>query len=292
MKYLLSYFLVLSVFAFIIPQNADGKNTGQPVRIITYNIRNDNPDDKLDSWQYRKEHVAALVGFYGADIFCLQEGLSHQVSYLQEKLKDYGHYGLGRDDGKTQGEYSAIFFNKNRFSLIDENSFWLSEDCTKPGKGWDAACIRICSWIELKDKQTGKKLFVFNTHFDHMGKTAREESAKLILKKINEFAKGKQVILTGDFNSNPEDASYKTIVSQKEGNVRMSDSRKISATPHYGPENTFCGGFLTSGTEELATIDYIFVTSEVKVLKHATLSDSSAGHFYSDHMPVLADIIF
>src|SRR5690606_32554944 len=159
--------------------------SSQKLRVATYNLRYDNPQDSLDNWQYRKSTVAKLIQFHDFDIFGTQEGLKHQLDYLQEEMPGYAYIGVGRDDGKDAGEYAAIFYKKELFELLDKGNFWLSEDTTKPNKGWDAVLPRICSWGKFKEKSSGLVFFFFNTHFDHVGTIARQESAKLILNKIN-----------------------------------------------------------------------------------------------------------
>ena len=148
--------------------------------IINYNIRMNTPADSANAWPLRKEKVAGLLKFHLADIFNVQEALPEQVDDLTASFPDFDHVGVGRDDGQRKGEHMAIFFRKSRFEKLADGMFWLSQTPDKPGFGWDAACNRTVTWIKLKDKLTKKSFYVFNTHFDHRGKIARQESAKLI----------------------------------------------------------------------------------------------------------------
>src|SRR5690606_24570908 len=154
---------------------------------------------------------AKLIQFHDFDIFGTQEGLKHQLDYLQEEMPGYAYIGVGRDDGKDAGEYAAIFYKKELFELLDKGNFWLSEDTTKPNKGWDAVLPRICSWGKFKEKSSGLVFFFFNTHFDHVGTIARQESAKLILNKINKTTGTSPTIVTGDFNVDQHSPSYNVL---------------------------------------------------------------------------------
>ncbi|RYD45905.1 MAG: endonuclease/exonuclease/phosphatase family protein, partial [Verrucomicrobiaceae bacterium] len=176
----------------------------------TYNIRYDNPGDveKGNSWQQRAPVIAGLIRFHEFDVLGTQEAFHHQLLDLQKLLPDYAYVGCGRDDGKEAGEHAAIFYRKDKFTLLDSGTFWLSQTPEKPGKGWDADLPRICTWAKLRKNGDGKVLFAFNTHFDHRGVQARLESARLIVARIREIAKDEPVILTGDFNVDQTSESY------------------------------------------------------------------------------------
>jgi endonuclease/exonuclease/phosphatase family metal-dependent hydrolase len=255
------------------------------VNIVTFNLRYENNQDVGNLWQDRRDNVAMLVRFHQADIFCTQETLFPQRADLLRLLSGWKTVGVGRDDGKQGGEYSPIFYNTSRFVQLRTGYFWLNESTTKPALGWDAACIRICTWIELKEKKSNKILFVFNTHVDHMGKVAQANSVHLILRKIQEITQGKSpVILTGDFNMTPDNESIKLI---KE---KLLDSYDISKLPPYGPDGTFNNFVFSTSIKD--RIDYIFVNRKVSVLRYGILSDSKNDKFFSDHLPVLAEVNF
>jgi endonuclease/exonuclease/phosphatase family metal-dependent hydrolase len=275
-------FLILS-FSFIICLHA------QSLNVMTFNIRLNTSADSLNAWPYRKDKAASQILFHDVNILGVQEALHDQMMDLQQRLPSFKYVGGGRDDGKQKGEYSAIFYDTARLQLLQTQTFWLSEQPTVPGsKGWDAAITRIVTWAKFKDRKTKKQFYAFNTHFDHMGKVARKESAKLLLKKIKEVAGSYPSIVTGDFNAQPSDEPIQVILDPTNPD-RLTDSKSISATPHYGPTGTFNGFKQKETTDQ--PIDYIFVKNGGRVLKHATLSQTWEGRFSSDHFPVFAVIV-
>ena len=254
------------------------------LNVISYNIRMNTPADGENAWPLRKDKVIGLLNFYKPDIFGIQEGLPEQVVDLKAGLPDFETVGVGRDDGKESGEHMNIFYRKSRFERLDWGTFWLNETPDKPGFGWDAACNRTCTWIKLKDLDTKKVFFYFNTHFDHRGRTARIESAKLILNYMKKINKANlPFILTGDFNSVKENEPIQTILKE------LKDTREICKSKPYGPEGS-SGGFEIKPHTRI--IDYIFVNEPVSVLRHGILTDSDGKFYHSDHLPVLAEIVF
>ncbi len=240
----------------------------QTLNVGTFNIKNDNPKDGLNAWKYRKGIVTALIKFHDFDLLGIQEAFSSQMKDLQDSLPEYAYVGKGRDDGDQKGEYSAVLYKRNRFKLIKEGQFWLTEkNIHVPDKGWDAALPRICTWVELKDKKSGKKLFHFNTHFDHRGQIARIESAKLILQMIKKIAGKSPVILTGDFNLDQHSENYKILNESdilKDAYVSSSFRYKLNGT-----FNAFNSKAITN-----SRIDHVYLTSHFKVFKYAVLTDS------------------
>jgi endonuclease/exonuclease/phosphatase family metal-dependent hydrolase len=256
---------------------------------MTFNIRYNNPADSLNAWPFRIDKVSSQVMFHEADIVGVQEALFEQIQDMDRRLTKYKYVGVGRDDGKQKGEFSAIFFDTTRLQLLRSQTFWLSETPQVPGsKSWDAAITRLVTWAEFRDKKTQKRFFIFNTHFDHIGKVARAESAKLLLRYSAEIAGSIPYIVTGDFNATPEQEPIQLLTNTKNPSY-LIDTKSVSATPHYGPTGTF-NGFQSQETGDLP-IDYIFIKNGVKVLKHATLSETWKGRFSSDHFPVLARVI-
>lgn len=271
-------FLMISFFM----SSAAQSKRDTPFTIIQYNIRMNTADDGENAWPLRKEKVAGLLRFHEADIFNVQEALPEQMDDLTELLPDFDHVGVGRDDGVRKGEHMGVFYKRGRFLKLDAGMFWLSETPDKPGFGWDAVCNRYVQWIKLKDKITKKTFFVFDTHFDHRGNKAREESAKMILKYIRDINKENlPLILTGDLNLVPASAPVQTILTM------LKDAIDVTKTPHYGPVNT-SGGFDVKVLR--SRIDYIFVNDGVTVLRHGHLSDSFGLSYPSDHLPVLAEV--
>ena len=260
----------------------------QPVHVMSFNIRFNNPGDSLDAWPYRVDKVSSQILFHEVQLIGVQEALKGQLDDLKKALKQFNYIGVGRDDGKEKGEYSAILYDTIRFRLLETKTFWLSQEPTVPGsKSWDAALPRIVTWARFKDQKTKKVFYFFNTHFDHMGKLARKESAQLLLQKVREIAGTKPVLVTGDFNSMPSDEPIQVLTKNEE--YRLTDAKSVSKAPHYGPTGTF--NAFKQKEQGNEPIDYIFIRNGWKVLKHATLSQSWNGHFSSDHFPVMATVV-
>ena len=256
---------------------------GAPINIITYNIRLNVASDGVNAWPNRKENVKALVKFHDADILCVQEALPEQFDALLEN-SNFDVVGVGREDGKRKGEFSAVYYDKDRFTKKDGGTFWLSETPDVPSKGWDAALNRVCSWVRLYDRINKKEFLVFNTHYDHIGVKARIESAKLLKRKIQEIAPTLPVVFTGDLNVTPETEAIATIKSF------LTDAKEVSIEPAYGPNGTFNAFDFNSDLKN--RIDYIFVNKGFKVQKFAVLSDSKDKRYPSDHLPVFARLSF
>jgi endonuclease/exonuclease/phosphatase family metal-dependent hydrolase len=271
---LILFFLIAFSSQFLMAQNVD---------VITYNIRVNVASDGVNAWPKRSEQVIALLQFHQPDIFGLQEALIGQIEDIQAKMPKMKWVGVGREDGKKSGEFSPIFYNAEKYKLLSQGNFWLSETPTKPGLGWDAACNRVCTWIILETDKKEHKFMVLNTHLDHVGTKARAESAKLILHKIKELNTEKlPVILTGDFNMTPEQAPLAMITKE------LSDCKAASKKVPYGPSGTFNGFDFNSPLKE--RIDYIFVNDKVEVKRYAVLSDSKDLHYPSDHLPVYVSL--
>lgn len=281
-----TYFLLI-IALFLINCSAVKKEPSvSTLNIATYNLRMDTERDSLNAWKHRKETVKGLVRFHDFDIFGTQEGFKHQLDGILE-LGNYAYLGGGRDDGKDAGEHSAIFYKKDRFDVLNQGDFWFAENPDVPGKGWDATCCnRICSWVQFKDRKTGKEFFVFNSHYDHEGKEARRNSSLLLLKKIEEIAGDNTVFCTGDFNATPNDEPIQIIANDG----RLKDSYRVSAQPPYGTEGTFNAFRLDAPMK--GRIDYIWVSKEVTVNKYGVLNDMLYGRFPSDHFPVMVNVSF
>lgn len=259
------------------------------MNVMSFNIRMDTPNDKENQWTYRKDLAANVIKFYDVDIFGAQEVLHHQLTDLLERLPGYTYVGVGREDGKTKGEYSPIFFKKDRFTVEDSGNFWLAEDMNAIGKkGWDAACERVATWAILKDKVSGKKFFFLNTHLDHVGKVARHEGASLVLEQVKVKGKNLPSIVTGDFNAAPEDEPIQVLTN-------ASDSRHLTHTRtiaplRYGPEWTF-HDYGRIPFDKREWIDYIFVKGNIKVLSHGVLTETLNHLYPSDHCPVISTLL-
>lgn len=260
----------------------------ETLNVMTFNIRLNIASDSLNAWPYRKDKLSSQVLYYKADILGVQEALHVQMTDLQTALTNYKYVGVGRDDGKNGGEYSAIFYNATRMDMLRNATFWLSQSPQVAGsKGWDADYPRVVTWAEFKDKKNGRSFFVFNTHFDHIGKVARRESAKLLLKAVDSIAGSKQAIVMGDFNASPADEPIQ-IITNPSDKLHLTDTKAVSKTPHYGPGGTFNG--FKQHEENDQPIDHIFFNRNVDVYDHATISESWMGRFASDHFAVLTTI--
>ena len=255
---------------------------GQIDKVITYNIKYDNPKDSLNNWNNRKQELISLLNYYAPDILGLQEGLEHQLKYIDQNLINYSRIGVGRDDGKQKGEFSPIYYNHNKFSLIEESTFWLSDQDNIVSVGWDASMERICTYGVFENKDNQMRILVFNTHFDHRAPKAREESSKLILLKINEINKyNYPVILMGDLNAKPETKPISILKRE------LIDGAALSKDGIYGPDGTYNG--FTKNVIAKKRIDYIFV-KDLKVKKYRHIEDKMKnGNYLSDHLPVLIE---
>ncbi|WP_346237027.1 endonuclease/exonuclease/phosphatase family protein [Niabella insulamsoli] len=274
-------------FCWLIAMGFSLTAAAQPLHVMSFNIRYDNPADSMNAWPHRKDKVVSQIRYHQVHILGVQEALHHQMKDLQNGLKNFKSIGVGRDGG-SQAEYAAIFYDTTRVALLKSNTFWLSETPDiVASKGWDAALTRTASWGQFRDRLTGSVFFVFNTHLDHVGTTARRESARLLLQKAAAIAGDCPVMLTGDFNAHPQDEPIRLLLA-KNNPYHFLDSRLVSLTPHYGPEGTF-NGFKKQETAD-TPIDYIFVRGPIEVRDHATLSPTWKGRFASDHFAVLARI--
>jgi endonuclease/exonuclease/phosphatase family metal-dependent hydrolase len=258
----------------------------QTTKVMSYNIRYDNPNDGENSWVNRKELLCSQLAFYEPDVFGIQEALPNQVQDISNALPKYTFVGIARD-GIGKGESSNIFFKKDKFKLLEQNTFWLSETPEIISKGWDAALNRICTYALLKENKTKQIFWIFNTHLDHQGEIARTKGIALILYKIKMLnTQNYPVIFMGDFNSEPTE---ERIINLKK---LMIDSQEISEENPFGPTGTFNGfKHIEAVTKR---IDYIFLSKEsnFKVYKYAVLSDSKDLKYPSDHLPVYVEIRF
>ena len=253
----------------------------QNLQFMTYNLRYDNPNDGENRWDLRKEFLRDQLKFFEPDVMGIQEGLKHQLDYLDVELSAYAYIGVGRDDGKEKGEYTAIFYKAERLKLIKESTFWLSESPDEISVGWDAALERICTYALFEEKDSGQKFYVFNTHFDHRGEKARRKSAQLILKQIKALnEEDYPVILMGDLNLTPETKAIKSI------NKKLEDARYAAAVA-FGPDATFTGFDFSKAPQR--RIDYIFASDNIEVRKYAVLTDSQNQKYPSDHFPVFIE---
>lgn len=249
-------------------------------KAMSYNIRYSTSNDGENAWDNRKEAVVALIKNYEPDFLGIQEGLASQVTFLNKNLADYKYTGVGRDDGKEKGEFSAIFYNTKSFKLLKSETFWLSETPETISVGWDAAMERICTYGLFEHLLTGEKLYVINAHFDHIGEQARKNSALLIQQKIQQLQiLTEPLIVMGDFNSEPSSTPIKTFISF------LDDGETISNKPLYGPQGTFNG--FDENLIPQKRIDYIFCKNLKYVKSYRHINDKrNNGLCPSDHLPI------
>ena len=260
--------------------------------VMSYNLRLDVASDGPNAWPYRRDWVAALVRFHEADVVGVQEALAPMLADLDRRLPGFARVGVGRADGREGGEFSAILYRTDRLALLDQGTFWLSPTPEVPGsKGWDAAIERVATWARFRDRRTGCAFLHLNTHFDHIGEQARQESARLIRRRLQALANGLPVVLTGDLNSDPASVSYRIFTRDTLGAGALpplADALAASGTGHYGPTSSWTA---FKAIEPGRRIDYVMVSPAVRVRSHGILPDSWDGRFPSDHLPVLARLV-
>ena len=285
---LLAVLLTLMMPVMAVAQ-ADGQH-GSPkeIRVMSFNVRNSGAKDGLNDWQHRKGLFFSTIEQFNPDLLGTQEVLANQYDAIVERMKGYTPVGVARDDGKRKGEWALIMFRNDRFERLDSGNFWLSKTPEVPGsKSWDAALTRICSWVRLKDRQTGREFIFGNTHYDHVGHVARENASKIIMKRLPELSKGNPVILTGDFNTTEDDPPYKTIMHPTEPQMAHFIDSYREVHPHRSPDEASFHGF--RGKITGSRIDFILHTPEfVATSAEIVHSKSSEGRYPSDHFPVTA----
>lgn len=282
--------VLLFLFVSLLSLNvAFAKHLDNEMNVMSFNIRLSTKADGDNWWEYRKDLAANVIKFYDVDVFGAQEVLHNQLTDLLDRLPGYGYVGVGREDGKTKGEYAPIIYRKDRFSVVKSGNFWLAEDINAVGKkGWDAACERVATWAIFKDKESGKEFFYLNTHLDHMGKVARHEGASLVLEQVKLLSGNLPVVVTGDFNAVPDDDPIKVLTDANDPR-HLTHTRTV-APLRYGPEWTFHDfGRIPVGKREW--IDYIFVKGNIQVLRHGVLAESLGNLYPSDHCPVISRIL-
>lgn len=261
----------------------------QRLYVATYNIRNNNAGDAAEGngWKQRCPNICDLINFEQPAIFGMQEVLHNQLTDLLAGMPQYRYLGVGRDDGKEKGEYSAIFYQTDRLTVLRNGYFWLSPTPNKPSLGWDAACVRICTWGLFRDNETKKKFYFFNCHMDHIGVVARRNSAKMIIDSIKAIAGKTPVILTGDFNVDQHNEIY-TIFSQS-GILKDAYASADQRMAPIGTWNDFSQEYHND-----SRIDHVFVSNGFDVEHYGILTNSywlgNTRRNPSDHYPVFVKL--
>ena len=259
-----------------------------PLRVMSFNLRLDTPADGENAWPHRRDWVAGLIRFHAPDAIGVQEALAHMLTDLDARLPGFDRVGVGRADGRDGGEFSAILYRADRLDLLDSGTFWLSPTPELPGsRGWDAAIERVATWARFRDRRTGCRLLHLNTHFDHIGEQARQESARLIRRRLDSLAGELPVVVTGDLNAEPQSAPYRIFTRDTIAGAigPLRDAFSASRGGHYGPTSSWTA---FKAIEPGRRIDYVLVSPDLPVLQHAILPDSWDGRFPSDHLPVVA----
>ena len=313
--------IILCLLAFAASDALAANDTS--LKVGTYNIRL-QPGDKgtPNAWESRKADFLNLLRRLDLDAFGLQEVCPGQAEYITNNLPQYVLVGEHRNADRVSGEASPVLYRKDRFDALKCGTFWLSETPDVPGlKGWGAACPRVCSWMWLKDRKTGKTFCFANTHTDHVSALARKEGMLLIIRRMHEFAPpGTPVIFTGDHNCRETEEPAQAV------SKLLKNALYLSETPPTGPWRTFTGWhwrekeYSTTDALKLAPhvrnarkgspdadkrqnggyvwedcgarIDYIYVSDGIRVKSYATRDDPRPGTklYPSDHFPVTAVI--
>ncbi len=275
-------FLLIFIAAMtLVPQAfASGKDENPELKVMSYNIRLGSANDGTNSWAMRYTATYDMLKDQAPDIFGVQEALDYQVAYIHE-MCGYEYVGVGRENGKKEGEHTAVFWNKKTVSMVRWGTFWLSETPDEPSMGWDAECRRTATWALMKCRRTGDRFYFVNTHLDHAGAEARKNGLKLVIDKIAELNKdGYPVVLAGDFNMTPDNSNLAEL------DATMQSARKIAQkTDNLGTYNNW--------GRKSDVIDYIYVSGFTSVLEFQTVTKKYKDRkFISDHYPVSAILIF
>jgi endonuclease/exonuclease/phosphatase family metal-dependent hydrolase len=265
--------------------NSDPDNCERiAIKFMTYNIRNNNARDGMDSWQYRRQNVADVINEVDPDILCVQEAYLDQMNYLAA-LQQFSFVGYGRDDGDTSGEYAAIFYRNARFLPVKCGRFWLSPTPDEPSFGWGANHRRMATWSQLLDELTNRRFLVICTHLDHEFEEARVNGVDVVRSWVRSSEVNNPIVFAGDFNDGPGGAALQRAF------LDFSDSRVRSESKPEGPEGTF-NGFDLKNRCTSERIDYILLKGDVSVISHNHVDQlSSDGRYPSDHYPVIAELL-
>ncbi len=278
--------VIVLLVAMLLPVSIDAKKKSDvdyDLKVMSYNIRMGVAKDGTNSWEFRYPATAMMIEDQKPDVFGVQEAFEFQIKFIEENCLDYEAVGVGRDDGKSKGEFMSIFWNKKTVKMLKWGTFWLSETPDKPSKGWDAHCRRTATWALMKDKKTGKKFYFVNTHLDHRGKEAQKNGLALIVSRIDDInPKGYPMVLTGDFNIKPDNLALVEL------DKIMDSTRKVAEKTDN--HHTFNGW---SNAKTDSVIDYIYITGFSKCTEYQTVTKKYADRkFISDHYPIFATLVF
>jgi endonuclease/exonuclease/phosphatase family metal-dependent hydrolase len=286
-------FLVLTVLA-LWSVGCDTMHTrgSRPLdlRVMTFNIRNGKAKDKENNWQYRRKMVCDVITKYSPDVLGMQEAFRFQLDEMNGILTEYGEIGTGRDGG-TKGEYSAIYYRKNRFSVDASGTFWLSDTPATPSKHWGNNYRRICTWARLHDRTARRSFYVYNTHLDHKSQPSRAKSVRLIMQVIQKRKRPDPFIMTGDFNAGENNSIIKYLKGKDPADppaLSVADTFRI-----VHPDAKIVGtGNRFLGKSDGQKIDYIFIPPNARTIQATIVRTNKNGRYPSDHYPVTAHLQF
>ena len=270
---------------------------GLELRVMSFNIRYGTANDKQNHWRNRREMVFDVLRNHHPDVVGLQEALDFQIAEIRKALAEYGQIGVAREDGKTEGEYSALLYRLDRFDVDESGTFWFSNTPQVPGSNhWGNACVRICTWARFLEKKSDKAFYFFNLHLDHVSQPSREKSAVLLAQRVHRRKHAEPFVVTGDFNTgenNPVVMYLKNEAPLADQNGRESNNPvpMVDTFRVLHPDaKDVRTGHSFRGTRKGNKIDYIFTPSSVKVLEAQILYDNIDGRYPSDHFPVTATL--
>ncbi len=285
-KYIITTLSVLALFSCAEEETVRDTElnevTLKDLKVSSFNIRFANPSDGINRWENRRDDMLSFLQIEDLDIIGMQEVLHSQILFFDDNLSNYTKIGVGRDDGEKAGEYAPLYIKNERFEILDRGNFWLSETPEIPSRGWDAVLNRICTFAHLLDIETAQELFIFNTHYDHVGSTARIQSSSLILDSIqSKLNEGIRVIMTGDLNVEPGNTAYNTLSDV------LDDS--FYSNVRFGPSGTYNG--FNVGANHNRRIDYILFKG-FKSNTYKTISTVIDGRYLSDHFPLISEMAY
>lgn len=279
---LLLLFLALVLAAPVAAANR--RCSAEELRVMTYNIRLDTPADGPNSWPLRANLLIGQIRLVRPAILGVQEVLPGQRADLVAALPEYAALGGGRDDGMRAGEASPLFVDKRLFQIKSSGMFWLSPTPKVTSLGWDAAFRRVASWAHLVRRSDGQRLLAINTHWDHIGKEARLNSAYQLRDWIAVHqGNNEHVVLLGDFNASLAEDSLGVMLVNA-----LGDAKALSLEAAIGVSATFNGWALVPGKGE--AIDHVLVSDGLRVRRYHALAEHFDGRLASDHFPVVVDL--
>lgn len=287
---------VVTTLSLGLPPQPESSADSLQLTVMTFNIRYGTAKDGEDHWGKRKEMVFDLLRRYSPDVVGVQEALRFQLDEIRAALPEYDEVGVGRDDSKTAGEYSAILFRTDRLASLEEETFWFSDTPDIPGSmTWGNSIPRICSWTRLAEKSSGRSFYVYNLHLDHISQPSREKSVVALARKILSRSNPNPAIVTGDFNAGEQNPAIQFLKGSGAVSLSVPANERLRFLDTYRvlhPDETAVGTFHAfKGNRDGDKIDFVFVEPETRILEAAILHDNTNGRYPSDHFPVTATIL-